>query len=287
MRPTASLLRLLLIAAFTVMTAGACDERATSDGKPATADRGGIASLSPALTSILLGLGGGDTLVAVSHYDTDPRVADLPRVGDYLNVDWEKLAELRPNVIVTQRDDAALAERALDMNIVTVAAPITRLDDVWAAVQVMAVQVIDEPDAANSWRRRLDALQADGEIRTLLVCGDRSLCAGRGNYVDDLLTRVGGTNVLTADGYLEPDAEQVAELAPDVILVLLPDGDEAEVRARWERFGRVEILQRPDALLPGWNLPEIGEQMQQLLKPRAERSDAPDPTGNQTSDVSP
>src|SRR5436305_12578688 len=55
-----------------------------------------IASLSPAATDMLIGLGAKDHLVAVSNYESSPESKDLPRVGDYQTTEWETLSRLRP-----------------------------------------------------------------------------------------------------------------------------------------------------------------------------------------------
>lgn len=44
----------------------------------------------------------GDHLVAVSNYDQLPEVAKLPRVGDYLTTDWERITLLHPDIVLTQ-----------------------------------------------------------------------------------------------------------------------------------------------------------------------------------------
>ncbi|MEM6313392.1 MAG: helical backbone metal receptor [Planctomycetota bacterium] len=245
----------------------------------------GIVSLSPALTSMVIGLGNAPMLVGVSNYDTASVVDDVPRVGDLSNVDWEELAELRPAVILVQSADDAFVIQAQAFGAEVEVLPIDKLDDIDRAVgRVMArteaegVANVGAWDGQASgdrfieWNKRLSEMRRvehEKLVPTLLVCGDRSLCAGRGTYLDELLTLAGGVNVLAGEGYLEPDDERVAVLAPEVILVLLPEGDAAAVRGRWERFGaRVEIIERADALVPGWNVVEIGEAMRAVLVER-------------------
>ncbi|MEM8873124.1 MAG: ABC transporter substrate-binding protein [Planctomycetota bacterium] len=259
-----------------MLLAAGCEESSTARSNT------GIASLSPALTSIVLGLGGAEEMVAVSNYDTDPLVGDLPRVGDFINVDWEELAKLRPATLLMQQRNDDLDGRAKRLRIVPVSLPIDTLADIEAAVsEIAGLEAMQSTghaaNAAHDWRQRLRT-STPGDTRTLLVCGDRSLCAAGGTYLDELLTFAGGVNVLEGEGYLEPDDERVAALAPEVILVLLPEGDAISVRTRWERFGLVEIIERPDALVPGWNVVEIGEEMRERLSevapsPRDERAE--------------
>ncbi|MEM6561733.1 MAG: hypothetical protein AAF656_09040 [Planctomycetota bacterium] len=224
-------------------------------------------------------------MLAVSNYDTDARVADLPRVGDYLNIDWERLAQLESGTLLMQQNDPAVNERAEELGVRVKTVPIHTLADIEdAVITCLAALVADATFAhdrdssvqvskrTSDWIFALRCLrnaEFSSRVPTLLVCGDRSLCAGRGTYLDELLTLAGGVNVLAGEGYLEPDDERVAVLAPEVILVLLPEGDAAAVRGRWERFGaRVEIIERADALVPGWNVVEIGEAMRAVLVER-------------------
>src|SRR5215203_801101 len=80
-----------------------CDQNSSTATQPATTRRVTVASLSPAATEILIGMGAGERLVAVSNFEPPRELTDkLPRVGDYQTTDWERLANLRPGVMVTQ-----------------------------------------------------------------------------------------------------------------------------------------------------------------------------------------
>src|SRR5437016_4463256 len=49
-----------------------------------------LASLSPAATDLLIGMGAGDHLIAVSNFDAErDETRGLDRVGDYRTQDWE------------------------------------------------------------------------------------------------------------------------------------------------------------------------------------------------------
>jgi iron complex transport system substrate-binding protein len=64
-----------------------------------------IVSLSPNVTEMLYGIGAFGQLVAISDYCTyPPEVAKLPSIGGWRNPDLEKVAALRPDLVIT--DDA-------------------------------------------------------------------------------------------------------------------------------------------------------------------------------------
>src|SRR4051812_22873297 len=101
----------LFLAGVVLFLGPACDRRdvtsgpATTQATPAARpiERPTVASLSPAATDLLIGMGAADHLIAVSNWDAEnPQTKDLPRVGDYRTIDRERLSELKPDVVVVQ-----------------------------------------------------------------------------------------------------------------------------------------------------------------------------------------
>jgi iron complex transport system substrate-binding protein len=259
---------------------------------PATGSRG-IASLSPAATDLLIGMGLADRLVAVSNYDPDDAAAARPRVGDYQNVDWEKLAELRPRVMIMQglpeRMPAGLSERATSLGIRLVVLQIDRLEDIPQQMTILG-EVLAQPDAARNaielFNAKLERARRQSRDRapprTLIVLNEQAtFVAGPGTFLDDVLQVAGGANALDASssGYPTIDRERLSALAPDVIVQILPGASEAvlaQARANWSellmlpavRDGRVYVITEPWAMLPGYRQAELAERLSGLLHPR-------------------
>lgn len=217
--------------------------------RPASAPT--VVSLVPAATDLIVGMGAADHLVAVSNFDRDPRTADLPRVGDYQQTDWEKLAGLRPNLIVTQFDPGhtpgGFSEQRARIGADQINLKIERLSDIDTAIVTLGTALHESAKAAaqatriggdlESVRRRVAGLPT---VRTLLVIGGTGLdLAGRDTFLDDLLNVAGGQNATRTSRYISIDREALAALNPQAILQLLPDADErtvAEARAFWDTF---------------------------------------------------
>ena len=262
---------------------------------PRAADRPAVASLSPAATDILLGIGAGAHLVGVSNFDAERAgTAGLPRVGDYRTQDWEKLARLRPDKMIIQlhqdRTPAGLRDRASGLGIELVNVQIDTLDDVFAAIPRLAAAVGEREKgeaALKGLREQFDTVRqrvaAAPRVRALVVVdvGGRSV-AGPGTFLHDILTAAGGDNAAAALGNPWPtvDREKIAQLRPQVVIHLLPQAS-PQVRAQAEQFWaampdlpavknkRVHYLTDWYVLLPGYHLGALAEQFALILHPFA------------------
>jgi iron complex transport system substrate-binding protein len=252
-----------------------------------------VVSLAPAASDIIEGIGAGDHLVAVSNYDTDPRTAKLPRVGDYLNTDWERIAPLHPGVIVTQfiegRTPAGFVDRARQIGARQVNIHIDVLDDIYAAVATLGDACGEQAQgaaAAQRLRKHIEAIhrKVAGEpaVPALIVIGPEATgVAGTRTYLDDLLTAAGGRNVIEAAGYPTIDHERLAKLAPQVIIQLLaapaPPQVQRQAEATWAampdvpavRNGRVARLSEWYVMEPGYEVGTLAEQFARILHPHA------------------
>ena len=70
-----------------------------------------IVSMSPNMTEILYGIGAFDRVVGISDYCTYPsEVRNLPALGGWLNPNLEKLAGLRPDLVIIDQGQATFVE---------------------------------------------------------------------------------------------------------------------------------------------------------------------------------
>jgi iron complex transport system substrate-binding protein len=291
------LIPLLALVRVLVLLPAACDRRHTAATAPAptrpAALHPTIASLVPAATDLLAGMGAGDHLVAISNYDTArPETAGLPKVGDYQSIDWERLTTLRPDVLITfqapDRLPAGLREKADALHIRLVNIRTETLADLYAEITHLG-DVANEPAKAAAARTSLqsqfDAVRASvanlPKVRTLIVRDETASGAvGPGTFLNDVLDIAGGTNVLITPGWPNLDREQLLSLHPDAILQLLagaPPQVEAEARAVWPTLPtipavanhHVTVINQWYALQPGFHLPDLARQFAAALHPEA------------------
>lgn len=216
-----------------------------------------VASLVPAATDLIIAMGARNHLVAVSNYDSAAEAGDLPRVGDYQAIDWEKLAQLRPNVIISfygpGHTPAGFIERTDRLGIERINVHMDRLDEIDRTLTTLG-DALRESEAAAAEskriRRRIKAVRERARnlpVVPALIAIDPSGTdlVGPGTFLDDLLQAAGGKNVLKADHYVTLDREAVSALRPKVILQLLPDRDAkaaGEAAARWNSLTEIPAV---------------------------------------------
>lgn len=264
-------LSLLLLAACNRETAESSDERSA-------------VSLSPAATDLILAMESADLLKGVSTYDQGKELAAVPFVGDYENVDWERIASIKPSLMFVQSDPSRLPpgmqERAAKLGIELVILRIDRLTDIIVELDRIGTALGRTKQARELLHRIRQQLEevrtnvsAKPRVRTLLVVGlDGPSVAGRETFLDDLLEIAGGVNVVEAKGYVTIDREKVLELAPDAIVVFKPilapgDSQAIDIFIRSVENtpavhkGRTVYLSGPNVLKPG---PEVGDVARQI-----------------------
>ena len=280
---------------------GSCVKHEASS-TPAGGKRPTIASLVPAASDLLIGMGAGDHLVAVSNYDQEPQAANLPRVGDYQSIDWEKLAQIRPNAIITfygpGKAPAGFLERTRELGIRDINMKLDLLSEVYNSIAVLGEAAGEPAKAADEIRRIRGQIEAvhqrverEPKVRAAVVTNETGAAlAGRNTFLDDLLAAAGGENAVTADRYVTLDREALAALRPQVVLLLLPGQDDAAAIARaktfWESLPsftnvkdhRVCPYTQTYIMQPGSHLGEVAALFAAALHPAAARPSTTEPS---------
>ncbi len=243
-------------------------------------------------------MGEGDRLVGVSNFDMDrPGTPKLPRVGDYQNTDWERLAQLRPSLIVIQIDPARVPagfrDRVAAIGATIVDIQIENLADIENALDQLGSALNDPGKATAAKDRLMTRLNAvrrrvsrEPAVLTLISLDERGAsAAGPGTFLDEILTIAGGKNVLagTTPHWPSIDKERLLALAPDVVIQLLP-GASPQLTAQAADFWATlpdlpavahhRIYQITDAwsLTPGIEVADLAEHLANVLHPTTEAS---------------
>src|SRR5215467_43747 len=194
-----------------------------------------VVTLAPNLTEIVFALGAGDRLVGVSEYSDYPDAArSIPRVGG-LEVDPEKVAALRPDLVLAVAEgNAQGAVRSLQAaGLPVTVTPSGSLDAVLESIRLVAER-LGRPEAGRrlvdelSKRREAVRRKAEGRPQPralLLVWPDPPQAAGGQTFLNDVLTEAGARNLVgDRSGWPVLSTEYLAT-AP-VELLVLPESDQ-------------------------------------------------------------
>ncbi len=210
-----------------------------------------IVTLAPNLTEIVFALGAGGSLVGVSEYSDYPEAARaIPRVGG-LEIDPEKVAALRPDLVLAVAEGNAQGSvRALESaGLPVTVTPSGSLDAVLESIRIVAGR-LGRPEQGRrlvaDLERKRGAVRAQAAGRPrpralLLVWPDPPQAAGGQTFLNDLLTEAGADNIVgDRRGWPILSGEYVATAPVD--LVVAPDS--VETRPAWDRAFATGALSR-------------------------------------------
>ena len=207
-----------------------------------------LISLNPSLTSIIVRLGGGASLVGIDDYSAQvvPEVAELPRVGGLFDPSLEAVVALEPDrvLIVAGVDQEGHAARLTRTGVAVDIYQNQTLDQVFENIDRLGA-LLDRNAEAAERVREIRAMQAAVKAATTgrvgpsaVVVVDRSplYLVGRGTFLDEMLEAVGARNLVRtlAPGYPRGSVEWLIAARPDLILDMTPGSSDAQ--AFWGRW---------------------------------------------------
>ncbi|WP_175673056.1 cobalamin-binding protein [Burkholderia ambifaria] len=226
---------------------------------PAPAQR--VISLAPHATELVYAAGGGAKLVGtVTYSDYPPAAQAVPRVGDNKALDLERIAALKPDLIVVWRHGNA--ERQTDalraLHIPLFFSEPKHLDDVATSLRQLGTLLGTAPvadAAAASFSRDIAALRARYAVRAPVTMffqvWDRPLTTLNGAHLfNDVIALCGGRNVFAALKPLAPSVTDEAVLAanPEAIVTTSAGATRSDAPlpslARWRAWPALTAVAR-------------------------------------------
>ena len=219
-----------------------------------------IVSLGPHLTELVYAAGGGERLVGVIRYSDFPTAARaLPVVGDAHAIDFERIVQLRPDLVLVWgsglnerhkarlrslglivyeseiRQAQGIAETLRRLGILIgrheAQAEARNFDQKW---QALAERYRDRAPVRVFWQLWLDA--AGGPLMTI----------NRQHLISEAMRSCGGVNIFADLPLLTPSVswEAVVKADPQLIATSGRAEDTAHDFAPWQRFARVDAVRQ-------------------------------------------
>lgn len=218
--------RLLLLGVALSLLGGAACSKAPTEDVSKQAER--VVSLSPAVTDTILALHAESALVLVSDYC---RSVERPPAGTVFSPNFERIAGVRPTLILASRVDG-VAEEPLRRIGPFVSLPWTTLSEVVRSTRQLGSLLHYEPEA-NALAERLETELGreapPGAPRVLVLMGPANEDRAGYYYIKHdslhgrLLSASGYRNAMgngPTEGQPHLSVEQLLRVDPDAILVL-------------------------------------------------------------------
>lgn len=206
-----------------------------------------IVTLAPHLAELVFDVGAGDLLVGVSAYTDYPQAAaDLPAIGDAFAVDQERLAILKPDLLLAWKSgtSASIVDRLSSRGFRVETIETRSLADIPTALERIGQLTGHETEAAlaaknfrDGLRRLTTEYRGASSVRVFYQISGRPLYTiNGGHYVSELIGVCGGVNIFADLNELAPLVDVEAVLARDPEVMLASSDSEPEAFAVWQRW---------------------------------------------------
>jgi iron complex transport system substrate-binding protein len=214
-----------------------------------------IVSLAPGATEMLFAAGAGKQVIATVEYSDEPPAArQVPRIGDVVAIDMERLLALRPDLAVVWPGggNPAQIEELARMKIPIYRQQVNTLADLADSIRRLGAlagtsAVADQ--AARAIEARLAMLArtyGGGRHPTVMleVWNHPIYTVGGGHLMSNALQICGARNLFADLHDLGPavDIEAVVARNPDIIVAAAPPGAGSEWLADWKRFATLHAV---------------------------------------------
>jgi len=204
-----------------------------------------IVSIIPSTTELLFDVGAGDQIAGVTTYcDWPPEAKKKPKIGD-VRVDYEMLAALKPDVVVTSWSTTKKASAEIEGKGYPLFSVEPRsFEEIAASLRRLGALTGHDAEgerAAAALEARVKAVVASPGPTVYIEHSPAPLgTTGPNTYMGDAVRRAGGRNVFEGGWHDLVDWETVMARDPEVILIIHDRKTGYESRAGWSNLRAVK-----------------------------------------------
>jgi len=226
-----------------------------------------VIAMAPHVTEMVYAAGGADRIIAAVDYSDFPEAAKrLPRVGSNRQIDMERVASLKPDLIVVWMHGSS--ERQIEqiraLGIPMYHSEPKKLDDIASNLvrigKLMGTEAVADAAAAD-FRKRLGALAAQyahrPPVRTFYQVWDKPLYTLNGGHiVSDALRICGGVNIYAHMKVTAPvvNVEAVLQEDPEALISSGEISAEEGGVAIWKPYTMLTAVKRNNLFRINGNL---------------------------------
>ena len=223
-----------------------------------------IISTAPNITATLQDMHLDARLVGISSFSPEDKAGAIPIVGDFLNLNYERVVALRPDLVILERSADAQKSRLESLGIPYLETGSLTLIDVLASVRAIG-NTCGTPEQADELIADFneELKRAGNELtehpRTLIVFGDFSgsdrieqlYAMGADCIHSELLALAGGDNVVSdRRPSIMLSREGLLRINPEVIIELTTGGP----GNNWQSMDSIDAVRNDRVYPSGWTL---------------------------------
>lgn len=206
---------------------------AKTTNAPSATSGGGfkkIVSLAPSNTELLYSLGSADHIVGVSTYCTFPKEAKTkPKVGTFVSINWERLATLKPDIVLLVQGQESLSFQLKKHQIQSLSLNNKSLADISKNLIELG-KISGQADRGEALAATFSARIADLKNivkhepkRKVFFCvwPKPIVTVGGDSFLNDVVTACGGENIAQGikSSYPKYSPEKLVAANPDLLVM--------------------------------------------------------------------
>lgn len=216
-----------------------------------------IVSLAPHATETLFTAGAGSLIVgAVSYSDYPEAAKNIPRVGGYHNLDLERIAALKPDLVIAWAGGNPLqqVEHLRMLGLTVYVADPRRLEDIASSIErfgELAGTTKPAEHAASVFRTRLAGLERRYARRRPVdvfyqIWHEPLMTVNGDHLISRAIELCGGHNVFSGLALITPKIDLEAVLAADPVVIVASGMDAARPQwlDDWRRWPQLRAVRR-------------------------------------------
>jgi ABC-type Fe3+-hydroxamate transport system substrate-binding protein len=190
-----------------------------------------IISIVPSQTELLFELGLRDEVIGITKFCVHPEAQFRvkTKVGGTKKLDIDLIRSLKPDLIIGNKEENTADDIALlGQEFPVWMSDVNTLEDAMQTISQIAALVDRQPEAAylnhlvNAGFTDLQTLALQLGINkkvAYLIWKDPYMLAGKDTFINDILTKIGLSNVMKDSRYPETSIEKLAALKPDLVFL--------------------------------------------------------------------
>lgn len=218
-----------------------------------------IITLLPSETEIVYAIGAGTALVGVDDYSNYPKeAAAITKIGS-MDADIEKIVSLKPELVLASYTmGQAVVDKLRSLGIQVYATDPKNYDGVMDKIKQIGAILNKSTEAEAVTAHMADVREQvinavkDAPKPNVYLEFSPGWTVGKGEFLDELITLAGGTNIATNAGWYEIDPEAVVKSNPEDIIyasMTLKEGEKnpiltaIETRPGWNTINAIKNKQ--------------------------------------------